>query len=219
MLNQQTAEAEEAKTSSRAADVRVSNDELVAAMAAIEARRNDPHFCDTIALGDAVQQLGLDMTPEQLLAEIQAKRQQAPPVVRKRPHTRRLLGAVLALSLAVNLVLVVRLARMQPLAAPAAAATIVYDGSDMDAVLSALNANSFDKGKVATVRALAKTRPFTSDQVRQILQAFSFDQGREDAAVALYPAVTDQQNFLSAVLPTFSFDSGRQNLIKRLDLQ
>src|ERR1051325_11109274 len=71
MLQQKQTEAEQA---GRAADVRVSNQELVEAITAIEARRSDPAFADTITLGDAVRQLSLDVSPEQILAEIEAKR-------------------------------------------------------------------------------------------------------------------------------------------------
>ncbi len=87
--------------------------ELTQAMAAIEARRDadQMHVAETIPLGEAVQQLGLEMTPEELLAEINAQRTaaQTPPQLAARTQTRslrsRLKTAVIAVSLAANLIL------------------------------------------------------------------------------------------------------------------
>lgn len=57
-------------------NTRVTTDELIAAVAEIEARRDASQRwqANTIALSDAVQQLGLNMTPEELLAEVEAVR-------------------------------------------------------------------------------------------------------------------------------------------------
>ena len=62
-----------------AAQVRVTPHELAQATAIIEARQEAQarHLADTIALGQAVQQLGLAATPEELLAEVQALRANA----------------------------------------------------------------------------------------------------------------------------------------------
>src|SRR5438874_10339749 len=100
MLQQNQVETEGA---ARAADERVSNQELVEAVTAIEARRSDPAFADTITLGDAVRQLSLDVTPEQILAEINAKR----AAVATRPSHRRLTSGArpLAVALLVSVLL------------------------------------------------------------------------------------------------------------------
>ena len=55
-----------------AAQVRVTPQELAAAIARLEARQGENE--NTIPLGDAVQELGLNATPEELLREIEADR-------------------------------------------------------------------------------------------------------------------------------------------------
>ncbi len=63
-------------TDVEAAHVRVTPQELAQATAIVEARRDAEakRLADTIALGEAVQQLGLAATPEELFAEVQALR-------------------------------------------------------------------------------------------------------------------------------------------------
>lgn len=63
-----------------AAQVRVTPQELAAAIARLEARQGETD--GTIPLGDAVQELGLNATPEELLREIEAgrARQQERPI-------------------------------------------------------------------------------------------------------------------------------------------
>lgn len=62
-----------------AAHIRVSPEELMGAIARLEARKDagQRHLEGTIPIGEAVQQLGLEATPEDILAEVQAGRQQA----------------------------------------------------------------------------------------------------------------------------------------------
>jgi len=57
-----------------AAQVRVTPEELATALSRIEARKDagQRHADGTIPIGEAVQQLGLDTTPEEVLAEVQA---------------------------------------------------------------------------------------------------------------------------------------------------
>ena len=59
-----------------AAQYRVSAQELAHVVSAIQARKDAEarQRANTVALGEAVEQLGLDMTPDELLAEIQADR-------------------------------------------------------------------------------------------------------------------------------------------------
>ena len=61
-----------------AAQERVTPDELAKAVAAMEARRDAEtrHQTNTIPLGEAVRQLGLDATPEELLSEVRHQRAQ-----------------------------------------------------------------------------------------------------------------------------------------------
>jgi hypothetical protein len=89
-----------------AAEVRVTPEELTQALSAVESRReqSSQHLASTIRLGEAVDQLGLGVTPEELLAEIVAQRSRAmhPPVVVVRKGLgewqRRALIAALCLS-------------------------------------------------------------------------------------------------------------------------
>lgn len=69
MLRQET---DETASPSPAANVRVTPEELAAALARLEARQGERE--GTIPLGDAVQELGLNATPEELLHEIEAGR-------------------------------------------------------------------------------------------------------------------------------------------------
>ena len=60
-----------------AAQVRVTPEELAAAVTALQIRKEGQP--GTIAIGNAVEELGLDVTPEEVLAEVQAQRQTAKP--------------------------------------------------------------------------------------------------------------------------------------------
>jgi len=82
-----------------AAKVRVTPEELAAAIARLEARKDaDSRQVDgTIPIGEAVQQLGLEATPEEVLAEVEAGRRQAVPQKKRTVPGQRL---VLALGLA-----------------------------------------------------------------------------------------------------------------------
>jgi hypothetical protein len=59
-----------------AAQVRVSAEELARAVARYQARRDEAakRLEGTLTLGEAIQELGLDVTPEELLSEVQAER-------------------------------------------------------------------------------------------------------------------------------------------------
>ncbi len=59
-----------------AAQVRVTPEELAAAVTALQIRKEGQP--GTIAIGDAVEELGLDVTPEEVLAEVQARRRLKP---------------------------------------------------------------------------------------------------------------------------------------------
>lgn len=77
-----------------AAQVRVTAEEFARAVARHQARREEAakHLEGTVSLGEAVQELNIDITPEELLAEVQASRaaqKQAAPIVPGTPHRRR----------------------------------------------------------------------------------------------------------------------------------
>ena len=83
-----------------AAQVRVTPQELAAALARIEARQGEQE--GTIPLGDAVQELGLNTTPEELLREIEAGRARSHQNRRRAPLLRGNtlgVGAVFSLAL------------------------------------------------------------------------------------------------------------------------
>ena len=63
-------------SSPSAAQVRVTPEELAAAITALQIRKDGQP--GTIAIGDAVEELGLDVTPEEVLAEVEARRQVKP---------------------------------------------------------------------------------------------------------------------------------------------
>ncbi len=96
----ETSTTPEARTTP-AAQVRVTPQELAAALARLEARQGG--LDGTIPLGDAVQELGLNVTPDELLREIEAGR--ALPQEGK-AGTRQALSNRLRISIAVALSLV-----------------------------------------------------------------------------------------------------------------
>jgi len=83
-----------------AAQVRVTPEELATAVSRIEARKDtDQRRADgTIPIGEAVQQLGLGVTPEEVLAEVRAARAQR-ATQRKGPSPRQRLGLMLGVGI------------------------------------------------------------------------------------------------------------------------
>lgn len=88
-----------------AAQVRVTPQELASALARLESRHEAgrQHEAGTVALGEAVQELGLPVTPEELWREVQSDRAQAQPAPLRSKQTRaaRLSGVAAATLLAV----------------------------------------------------------------------------------------------------------------------
>ena len=79
---------EDSETSPRpAAQVRVTPEELATALSRIEARKDagQRQVDGTIPIGEAMQQLGVDATPEEVLAEVQAIRQEPMRAKMRRP--------------------------------------------------------------------------------------------------------------------------------------
>jgi hypothetical protein len=87
-----------------AVEFRVSGEELVQAMAAIEARREAAahELAETITIGEAIRELELDATPEEIRAVVQSSRSTQAAAAAKQRARRRwrraLLGAVLPVS-------------------------------------------------------------------------------------------------------------------------
>ena len=74
-----------------AAERRVTPEELAKALAAVEARKEQSarQQENTIPIGEAVQQIGFDATPEQIWAEVQAQRQNQDQAMRRLPKKAR----------------------------------------------------------------------------------------------------------------------------------
>lgn len=86
-----------------AAQTRIKTEELAKAVAALEARRQRETRLreDTLPIGDAVQELGLEATPEEILAEVQQQRasQRATRTLRMRRKAGFLTATAITLSL------------------------------------------------------------------------------------------------------------------------
>jgi hypothetical protein len=107
--------------STQAAKVRVTPEELTQALTAVEAKSEERsrQLADTISLGDAVQQLGLQVSAEELLAEITAQRsRQLQP---RKTATRLVIRRNAAAAIAVGLLMLAFLLilRSMPRSAPA----------------------------------------------------------------------------------------------------
>ena len=83
-----------------AAQVRVTPEELATALSRIEARKDagQRHVDGTIPIGEAMQQLGVETTPEEVLAEVQAIRQEPRRAKKRRPSVAERLVLSLGLS-------------------------------------------------------------------------------------------------------------------------
>lgn len=81
-----------------AAQVRVTPEELAAAITRLEARKDASHRKaeGTVSIGEVVQQLGLDSTPEEVLAEVQAGQTEQGKKRRRRLSARERFSLALA---------------------------------------------------------------------------------------------------------------------------
>ncbi len=94
LKHQDISQAQPQMPSPSAAKVRVTPEELAAAITALQIRKEGQP--GTIAIGEAVEELGLDVTPEEVLAEVQAWQQATP----QRARRQRGRSFVLALGIA-----------------------------------------------------------------------------------------------------------------------
>ena len=85
----------------QAAKVRVTPEELATALSRIEARKDagQRQVDGTIPIGEAVQQLGIDITPEEVLAEVQAIRQEPVGAKERRLPSRQRLALLSGIGL------------------------------------------------------------------------------------------------------------------------
>jgi ABC-type Na+ efflux pump permease subunit len=132
MLKHETETVPEYQSPSQPAEhVRVTPEELAAAIASVEARKEQ--LAGTISLGDAVNELNLSATPEELLAAVEAKRravQQQTAVKNNTKHsqgqaTKVLTGFVIGFTLMIMLLGFLFTARQ--VSAPAPPITIPFE--------------------------------------------------------------------------------------------
>jgi hypothetical protein len=153
-----------------AAQMRITPQELAEAVAAVELHQ-DPaaQNGDTIAIGDAVQQLELHVTPEELWKEVQRKRNQAQTTV-KSPRGRRfrLMPIVLLASLAANLWLGASLLNRSP-------ATTAATNSTSTAIVGdvVIPEKFFGRARLKLSEAIQHRIPLyvTLDDLRQIAKS------------------------------------------------
>jgi hypothetical protein len=214
------------QTAAPAAKVAVSAEELAEALSALESRRDKSVPAGSITLGEAVSELSLSYTPEELLAEVQARRAQTAVPRRKQwMATRWLMAAALTGSVFFNLIFFIAAARngggaWSPPQAPATAAMenlSPVGTADHQKLVRSLDGQNFDAGRMSFLKAAFRTRSFTSEEVQAILKTFDFDDLRADAAVLLYPRVSDKDRFIWS-LDAFQFDAGREAVLRRLRL-
>lgn len=106
-----------------AAQIRVTPQELADALARLEARKEagQRHLDGTVPIGEAVEQLGLDATADELWQEVQAGRTQAinAPLQRRQQKRLRFTGAAAALTLLLTGLLTLRMTVPAPPPVPA----------------------------------------------------------------------------------------------------
>ena len=89
--------------------------------------------------------------------------------------------------------------------------------SSFQSLLRALEAESFDDGKMSVLRQAASNNWFNTNQVRQAMSALTFGDAQVDVGVMLYRRTVDQENFFQ-VYEVLTFDSERDDLRSRLGL-
>ncbi len=171
-----------------AAQVRVTPEELAAALSQIEGRKEagQRHADGTIPIGEAVQQLGIDTTPEEVLAEVQALRREPIRTNKGRPSVAGHL--VLALGLG-GILLGVALdgnglahLRSQPSAKPVSVSSIVPQPSNVPKPIS-LDPNLMVQdasGKIVMLSEVGDNQPVqcTFDNKGDAFSQYSFGNTR-----------------------------------------
>lgn len=80
-----------------------------------------------------------------------------------------------------------------------------------EALIKALGAEAFSKGKLRVVRQAAAHNHFSVAQVTKVMRQFSFADGKVQAAAAMHPKLVDPENFFEAY-KELSFEADKKKL-------
>lgn len=107
----------------------------------------------------------------------------------------------------------------RPPPAPVVVAPPVMTDADMTDVLRALRKESFDQTRTQVARQIlsSSSKPFLSDQVRQIVACFDFDPAKLELAKFAYDYTADREKYF-LVNDAFSFDSTKKALLRYIEL-
>jgi hypothetical protein len=92
---------------------------------------------------------------------------------------------------------------------------IACSSSDFDAVLRALDDESFSSGKLDVLRDASRARWFTVSQVQRLIKSFTFGKDMVDAGALLFSRTVDQENWY-LVYSVFTFESDKDKLRQRV---
>lgn len=157
-----------------AAQVRVTPEELASALSRLEARKDagQRHADGTIPIGEAVQQLGIETTPEEVLAEVQAGRQKVTLRKQRLPLGQRLVlalglsGVLLGLALDGNALVQMRSRQWTP---PASVGSVPHS-----ILLSPNLLVSDSSGKLVDFSTVKDDRPVQCNLVESYNQVRSY---------------------------------------------
>ncbi len=82
---------------------------------------------------------------------------------------------------------------------------------DFQHLLSAIEAESFTKGRLRVLQSAVPHNYFTVDQIKKVMKKFSFASGKTQAAAMMYARLLDKNNFYR-VYEELSFDSDKKKL-------
>lgn len=197
-----------------AALVRVTPEELAAAISRLEARRAGAD--GKIAIGDAVNELSLDATPEEVLAEVQAgrmtaARQSSPQAVqRKGVSSRERVGLLLAGGAIVWGLMGYFLSSSPPSAPPAAVSPNISDSPPSQSL--ALNPNLLvgDRaGKMVLLSEVSDNQPVYCRCGYGSLQPYSPGQGTQWTLIK-HNGMTYMRGWISKMSPAVLAQDGAE---------
>lgn len=82
-------------------------------------------------------------------------------------------------------------------------------------IKSAVDAGSFSRDQLDTLRSAARDRYFTVDQVRQVMGWFNFGKDKVEAAAILHPHVIDSSDWYQ-VYSSLNFESDKRALRQKI---